>query len=136
LTTKLVTSLVLWGVTQPRPFATVSNRWTSGICDCFQDPSSCCFAFWHLLPCLACKAAHEAEECLCLPLLNAFVLSPPMTIALRVSVHQKYGTGGTPCKNCVYGCFCRPCTWCQIAREMKSRMNIITNMSRCTFSIS
>ncbi len=49
-----------------------------------------CFAFW-CLPCFTCKTAHKAGECLCLPLLDAFGLIPPMTTALRVSIRQRYG---------------------------------------------
>lgn len=33
---------------------------------------------------------------------------------------------GTVCSDCVFACFCGPCTWCQIAREIKTRMNPIT----------
>lgn len=49
-----------------------------------------CFAFW-CFPCFACKTAHEAGECLCLPLLDSFGAIPPITTALRVSVRQRYG---------------------------------------------
>ncbi|XP_054457720.1 cornifelin homolog A-like [Anoplopoma fimbria] len=119
-------------VTQPRPFimTNVSNQWTSGICDCFQDLPQCCLAFW-CFPCFTCKTAHEAGECLCLPLLDSFGLIPPITTAVRVSVRQRYGIEGTVCRDCVYSFFCGPCTWCQIAREMKTRKNPITfiNMS-------
>lgn len=30
---------------------------------------------------------------------------------------------GTICNDCVYACFCGPCSWCQIAREIETRMN-------------
>ncbi|XP_042368501.1 plac8 onzin related protein 4 [Plectropomus leopardus] len=114
-------------MTQPRPLimTTTSNQWTSGICDCFQDLPQCCLAFW-CLPCFTCKTAHEAGECLCLPLLDAFGVIPPMTTALRVSVRQRYGIEGTICNDCVYSFFCGPCTWCQISREIKTRTNPIT----------
>ncbi|TNN39085.1 UDP-glucuronosyltransferase 2B20 [Liparis tanakae] len=49
-----------------------------------------CLAFW-CLPCFACKTAHEAGECVCLPLLDSFGLIPPAATALRVSVRQRYG---------------------------------------------
>ncbi|KAM3590090.1 uncharacterized protein V6R79_003732 [Siganus canaliculatus] len=112
-------------VSQPRPYITASsNQWTSGICDCLQDLPQCCFAFW-CLPCFTCLTAREAGECLCLPLLDAFGVIPPMTTALRVSVRQRYGIEGTICNDCVYSCFCGPCTWCQIAREIQTRKNPI-----------
>ncbi|CAJ1086677.1 cornifelin homolog A-like [Xyrichtys novacula] len=83
-------------VNQPRPFITtsISNEWTSGIFDCLQDLPQCCFAFW-CLPCFTCKTARDAGECLCLPLLDAFGVIPPMTTALRVSVRQRYGIENT-----------------------------------------
>uniref|UniRef100_A0A674N349 Plac8 onzin related protein 3 n=2 Tax=Takifugu rubripes TaxID=31033 RepID=A0A674N349_TAKRU len=111
--------------TQPRPFVTMAHRWSSGICDCWSDLPQCCFAFW-CFPCFACITAREAGECLCLPLLDAFGAIPPITTALRVSVRQQYGIEGSICNDCVYACFCGPCSWCQISREMKKRKNPIT----------
>lgn len=49
-----------------------------------------CLAFW-CFPCFACKTAHEAGECLCLPLLDSFGAIPPITLAMRVSIRQRYG---------------------------------------------
>lgn len=49
-----------------------------------------CLAFW-CLPCFNCKTAHEAGECVCLPLLDVFGCIPPIATALRVSVRQRYG---------------------------------------------
>ncbi|MEQ2229259.1 hypothetical protein ILYODFUR_017126 [Ilyodon furcidens] len=84
--------------TQPRPFVmtTASKHWSSGICDCFHDLSHCCFAFW-CFPCFTCKTSKDAGECLCLPLVNAFGLIPPMTTALRVSIRHRYNIEGTIC---------------------------------------
>ncbi|XP_022073669.1 cornifelin homolog A-like [Acanthochromis polyacanthus] len=117
---------------QPRPFImnTTSNQWTSGICDCFQDVPQCCFAFW-CFPCFTCITARDAGECLCLPLLDGFGVIPPITTAIRGSVRRRYGIEGTICQDCVYAFFCYSCSWCQIAREMKTRSDPITfvNMS-------
>uniref|UniRef100_H3BWL4 Plac8 onzin related protein 4 n=1 Tax=Tetraodon nigroviridis TaxID=99883 RepID=H3BWL4_TETNG len=107
---------------QPRPFVTTAHEWSSGICDCFSDLPSCCFSFW-CFPCFACITAREAGECLCLPLLDSFGTIPPITTALRVSVRQRYGIEGSICNDCVYACFCGPCSWCQISRELKKRNN-------------
>ncbi|KAM4714772.1 LOW QUALITY PROTEIN: cornifelin homolog A-like [Anableps anableps] len=118
--------------TQPRPFimTPASKQWTrgSGICDCFQDRSHCCFTFW-CFPCFACKTSKEAGECLCLPLLDAFGLIPPMTTALRASIRHRYDIEGTVCNDCVYACFCGPCSWCQISREIKTRQNPVVFVS-------
>ncbi|XP_049425038.1 cornifelin homolog B-like isoform X2 [Epinephelus fuscoguttatus] len=114
-------------VNQPRPFImnTTSHEWTSGICDCCQDLPQCCLAFW-CLPCFACKTSFEAGECVCLPLLDAYGLIPPITTALRVSVRTRYGIEGTVCNDCVIACCCGPCNWCQLAREIKARSSPIT----------
>ncbi|XP_004079697.1 cornifelin homolog A [Oryzias latipes] len=108
--------------TQPRPYITTStsNEWSSGICDCFDDLRSCCFAFW-CFPCFACITSKKAGECLCLPLLDGFGCIPPITTAMRVSIRKQYGIEGTICRDCVFSFFCGPCSWCQISREMKIR---------------
>ncbi|XP_008302547.1 cornifelin homolog A-like [Stegastes partitus] len=111
---------------QPRPYitSTTSNDWTSGICDCFEDLPTCCLAFW-CFPCFTCVTSHKAGECVCLPLLDGFGLIPPITTSMRVSVRQRYGIEGTICKDCCYTWCCYSCTWCQIAREIKTRANPI-----------
>ncbi|XP_077444213.1 plac8 onzin related protein 4 isoform X1 [Stigmatopora argus] len=117
-------------VTQPKAFTvttmtSLNNKWSSDICDCFDDLPQCCFAFW-CLPCFTCKTSHDAGECICLPLLDAFGVIPPMTLGLRVSVRQRYGIQDSVCNDCIYACCCGPCTWCQIAREIQARRNPIT----------
>uniref|UniRef100_A0A667ZTR1 Placenta-specific gene 8 protein-like n=1 Tax=Myripristis murdjan TaxID=586833 RepID=A0A667ZTR1_9TELE len=119
-------------VNQPKPFITTtySNKWTSGICDCFEDLPQCCLACW-CLPCFTCKTSHEAGECVCLPLLDAYGLIPPMTLSLRVSVRQRYGIEvslgkGDMSGDCVYATFCNICSWCQMAREIKRRSHTLT----------
>ncbi|KAG8006275.1 Cornifelin-like protein A [Nibea albiflora] len=114
-------------VSQPRPYimTTVNNEWNSGICDCVQDLPQCCLAFW--CPCcFACKTSYEAGECVCLPLLDGCGMIPPIGTAIRVSTRQRYGIEGTICKDCCYACCCGPCSWCQVAREIKARTNPIT----------
>uniref|UniRef100_A0A3B5A4I3 Cornifelin homolog A-like n=1 Tax=Stegastes partitus TaxID=144197 RepID=A0A3B5A4I3_9TELE len=83
-----------------------------------------CLAFW-CFPCFTCVTSHKAGECVCLPLLDGFGLIPPITTSMRVSVRQRYGIEGTICKDCCYTWCCYSCTWCQIAREIKTRANPI-----------
>lgn len=39
----------------------------------------------------------------------------------------------TICKDCVYAFFCGPCSWCQVAREIKTRMSPIIFVSKATW---
>ncbi|XP_068188175.1 cornifelin homolog B-like [Antennarius striatus] len=110
-------------VTQPQPVmeAQDSQEWGSGICDCTQNTPECCFAFW-CLPCFACRTSRKYGECLCLPLLDYLPsLIPAASLAMRVSMRQRYGIRGTLCRDCVCSFFCYPCSWCQMSREMARR---------------
>ncbi|KAM3857814.1 cornifelin homolog A-like [Diretmus argenteus] len=109
-------------VTQPGSYmvGNMNTDWSSGICDCGEDLPQCCLAFW-CLPCFTCKTSREAGQCLCLPLLDAYGLIPPIATSVRVAVRTRYGIEDTVCNDCVYACCCGPCSWCQIAREMKTR---------------
>ncbi|XP_068600853.1 cornifelin homolog B-like [Brachionichthys hirsutus] len=112
-------------VTQPEPVIQVqdSREWGSGICDCFQNTPECCFAFW-LPPCFACRTARNYGECLCLPLLDWLPSAvPAASLAMRVSMRERYGIRGTLCRDCLYTFFCYSCSWCQMSREM-SRRNV------------
>ncbi|XP_035854731.1 cornifelin homolog A-like, partial [Sander lucioperca] len=59
-----------------------------------------------------------------LPLLT-LVIIPPINLSMRVSMRRarrlKFLPAGHMCKDCLYSTFCYPCSWCQMAREMKSR---------------
>ncbi|KAL4631104.1 hypothetical protein GN956_G14860 [Arapaima gigas] len=107
--------------------AVQSNQWSTGICDCCEDMADCCFSFW-CFPCFTCKVSKDHGECLCLPLLD-YGCIPPVSLAMRVSVRQRYGITGSICNDCLYSTFCVPCSWCQISREMKIRQQpvIITS---------
>ncbi|KAL7389531.1 hypothetical protein ABVT39_005775 [Epinephelus coioides] len=79
-------------IRQPQPVmeARESDEWGSGICDCCDNVPECCFAFW-CCPCFACKTTKKYGQCLCLPLLDIFGCIPPITMAMRVSMRQRYG---------------------------------------------
>ncbi|XP_067308129.1 plac8 onzin related protein 5 [Pseudorasbora parva] len=112
---------------QPRAFVMAHNsgQWSSEICDCGQDIPECCFAFW-CFPCFACSTSRKHGQCLCLPMLDGFGAIPPITLAMRVSVRNRYGIQGTICNDCVYSTFCSICTWCQMSREMNIREQNVT----------
>ncbi|KAK7925278.1 hypothetical protein WMY93_007588 [Mugilogobius chulae] len=110
-------------VRQPQPMmvSQESDEWSSGICDCTQDMPECCLAFW-CCPCFACRTTKRYGQCLCLPLLDMFGGIPlPITMSMRVSMRHRYGIKGDMWHDCLYSCFCVPCSWCQMSREMKQR---------------
>ncbi|KAK1797215.1 hypothetical protein P4O66_008596, partial [Electrophorus voltai] len=101
-----------------------SDQWSTSICEC-DTVNDCCFALW-CFPCFACITARDHGECLCLPLLDAFGLIPPITMSMGVSVRRTYGIEDSLCNDCVYACCCGPCSWCQIRRELKARHHPVT----------
>ncbi|XP_047443583.1 cornifelin homolog A-like [Mugil cephalus] len=106
-------------------------EWTSGLCDCFEDASTCCYGFW-CCPCLACTVSGRFGENYCLPLcdvasawtgtLYGFPLCvPPAVLSMRASMRNRYGIKGSLCKDIAVACFCQLCAWCQMHRELKNR---------------
>ncbi|KAM9500618.1 plac8 onzin related protein 6 isoform 1-T3 [Clarias gariepinus] len=98
------------------------NTWSSGLCDCCEDMSICCFGFW--CPwCLMCTTSQEFGECLCLPLLDMCfgAIIPAASYSVRSAVRERYHIKGTMCDDCCVVTCCGICSWCQIARELKFR---------------
>ncbi|XP_066537477.1 cornifelin homolog B-like [Hoplias malabaricus] len=116
-------------VQQPQSVVVMaSSEWSSGICDFCDNVPECCFSFW-CMPCFACSTAKKFGECLCLPLLEwGFI--PPVTLAMRASLRERYGIQGSICNDCVYSVFCCPCVWCQMSREMNRRGQPVAFINR------
>ncbi|XP_030635120.1 placenta-specific gene 8 protein-like [Chanos chanos] len=119
-------------IQQPPTVSTLavqSNQWHTGICDCFDDCDVCCFAFW-CFPFFACRTASDFGECFCLPLVDNTlcygVSLPPISLAMRAAVRNRYGIEGSLMSDCMYTAFCNTCSWCQMAREIKRRKATIT----------
>ncbi|XP_030043251.1 cornifelin homolog [Microcaecilia unicolor] len=120
---------------QPMPVTTQAvtvlqkTDWSTGVCDCCDDLGICCFGFW-CLPCFMCKTADDFGECLCLPLLEILagygVPCPPISMAMRSGVRERYGIQGSICNDCCILCWCYNCAWCQMSREIKKRKQPIT----------
>ncbi|KAL6490833.1 hypothetical protein MHYP_G00011780 [Metynnis hypsauchen] len=129
-------SCVVYQQPQPSSLVTIySNQWSTGICDCFDDFNVCCFAAW-CFPVFACSTVSDFGEFCCLPILDfpCFIAqcfgfccyTPPISIALRASVRNRYGIQGELASDCLYATFCNVCSWCQIAREIKRRRTTFT----------
>uniref|UniRef100_A0A8C4P0J3 Uncharacterized protein n=1 Tax=Dicentrarchus labrax TaxID=13489 RepID=A0A8C4P0J3_DICLA len=105
--------------------------WDSGLCDCFENASTCCYGFW-CCPCLACTVSGQFGENRCLPLCDVCspailaacgipLFIPPALLSLRASMRNRYGIKGSICKDIGVSCFCVWCAWCQMHREIKHR---------------
>uniref|UniRef100_A0A672IWG7 Plac8 onzin related protein 2 n=1 Tax=Salarias fasciatus TaxID=181472 RepID=A0A672IWG7_SALFA len=87
--------------------------WNTGLCDCCEDTSTCCYGFW-CCPCLACTCQIISERTgVCLPLCDLF--SP----AIFASLLSIASLQGSLCKDIAVSCFCSTCSWCQIHRKLK-----------------
>ncbi|KAK2913584.1 hypothetical protein Q8A67_001983 [Cirrhinus molitorella] len=100
--------------------AVSSNQWSTGICGCFDDCDVCCFAI-SCPCCFICSTASDLGEFCCLPLIDICACTPPVSLALRTSVRNRYGIQGGLGSDCMYVTFCNICSWCQLARELKRR---------------
>uniref|UniRef100_A0A3P8SNV9 Plac8 onzin related protein 6 n=1 Tax=Amphiprion percula TaxID=161767 RepID=A0A3P8SNV9_AMPPE len=105
--------------------------WNSGLCDCFEDASTCCYGFW-CFPCFACSVSGRFGENSCLPLCDICspailtfcgipLFAPPAGLSVRAAMRNKYGIKGSLCKDIAIACFCGCCSWCQMHRELKER---------------
>ncbi|XP_078525581.1 cornifelin-like [Lissotriton helveticus] len=109
------------------------NTWSSGICDCCEDCSVCCCAFW-CCPCFQCQTVSGFGECLCLPLIDLLCIActgyltgvytcacVPISMAMRTGIRQRYKIQGSIWDDWCKLCWCYCCSWCQVAREIKKR---------------
>uniref|UniRef100_A0A3B4EIF2 Plac8 onzin related protein 10 n=1 Tax=Pygocentrus nattereri TaxID=42514 RepID=A0A3B4EIF2_PYGNA len=104
------------------------TSWSSGLCHCCQDMSSCCYAFW-CCPCFACSTTSKFG------LMSAFgmpVCVPPVTLSMRVAMRYKYQISGGICEDIAISCFCIWCSWCQMNREIQHRQRLATAVNAHT----
>uniref|UniRef100_H3ANV1 PLAC8 like 1 n=1 Tax=Latimeria chalumnae TaxID=7897 RepID=H3ANV1_LATCH len=115
-------------INQPRHGATTTTvtailqtggDWNSSIFNVLNDKKVClCGSF--CLSCLECHLAQKYGECCCLPLL------PGSTFALRVSIREKFKIQGSVLEDWLVTHCCWPLAVCQMARELKTRIEMKT----------
>lgn len=106
-------------------------EWETGLLDCFEEASTCCYGFW-CAPCLTCTVSGRFGENTCLPLCDICsnvttlyygisLCAPPAALSMRAAMRNRYGIKGSLCEDIAISCFCRWCSWCQMHRELKHR---------------
>ncbi|XP_041863330.1 cornifelin-like [Melanotaenia boesemani] len=109
------------------------TEWSSGLGDCFEDASTCCYGFW-CGPCLTCTVSGRFGENSCLPLCDILpsamtllwtpLIVPPAALSVRAAMRNRYGIKGSLWKDIAISCCCSWCSWCQMHRELKHRMKV------------
>lgn len=103
------------------------REWSSGVCGCFEDCNSCCYAYW-CHQCFLCTLATKMNECYCGPhccgttALTACTCAPAapnvFLIAMRSKLRGQLGIRGSICEDiCCLWC-CEFCAVTQMYREL------------------
>lgn len=88
--------------------------WSSGICGCFEDISSCCGVLWCGAYCYPCYLSSKLNESCCLP---CCLPANSWLIALRVKMRAENNIQGSILGDYCCSCCCGPCVMCQLSRE-------------------
>ncbi|MED6278331.1 hypothetical protein CHARACLAT_022637 [Characodon lateralis] len=97
--------------------------WNSGLCDCCDDASSCCFGYW-CSPCFASRVSRRFGEhpfLFCFDNSGYFGCASPGALSMRIAMRYKYGIKGSLCKDIFISWCCTSLSWCQMHRELKHR---------------
>ncbi|KAL1828980.1 hypothetical protein ACET3Z_007392 [Daucus carota] len=103
--------------------------WSTGLCDCFSDPSNCCITFW--CPCITFGQIAEivdkgSSSCGTSGALYALIACVTgcaccLSCFYRTKLRQQFFLHETPCADCLVHCCCEPCALCQEYRELKNQ---------------
>ncbi|XP_076885327.1 protein PLANT CADMIUM RESISTANCE 2-like [Bidens hawaiensis] len=105
------------------------SQWSSGLCDCTSDISTCCLTWW--CPCVTFGRIAEivdrgATSCpvhgAIYAILIALAVFPWLYSCMyRSRMRRRYMLPAEPCNDCCLHYFCEQCALCQEYRELKHR---------------
>ncbi|XP_050273342.1 protein PLANT CADMIUM RESISTANCE 7-like [Quercus robur] len=106
------------------------GQWSTGICGCFDDVTSCCVTCW--CPCITFGRTAEIVDkgkisCFtaarnCFMLAYVFGIGACIyTCTYRAKLRAHYSLPPKPCGDCCVHYFCFYCALCQEHRELKNR---------------
>ncbi|BAT72752.1 Protein PLANT CADMIUM RESISTANCE 2 [Vigna angularis] len=106
------------------------GSWSTGLCDCFSDCSSCCLTFW--CPCVSfgrvAEILDKGSTSCCLHGSLFYILAIFTHVGgciyswvYRAKLREAYGIEGHHCTDCLVSCFCPHLSICQEYRELKAR---------------
>ncbi|KAJ8770086.1 hypothetical protein K2173_010131 [Erythroxylum novogranatense] len=106
-----------------------AGSWSSGLCDCCSDMSSCCLTFW--CPCVTFGRIAEIVDQGTPPCpasgaiyaLLAFITGCAClySCTYRSRMRKVYMLKESPCNDCLIHWCCETCALCQEYRELKNR---------------
>ncbi|PON59531.1 PLAC8 motif-containing protein [Parasponia andersonii] len=102
--------------------------WSTGLCDCFDDVSTCCLTCW--CPCVTFGRIAEivdqgSTSCGMSGLLYTLIMcvsgySCLYSCFYRSKLRGQYFLEERPCTDCCVHCWCEGCSLCQEYRELKN----------------
>ncbi|KAB1212605.1 Cell number regulator 10 [Morella rubra] len=111
------------------PYASqAGGQWSSGLCDCFNDPSNCCLTW--CCPCVTFGRIAEVTDrgqtsCFMAGLIYvalAYVGCQCLySMTYRSKLRGSYSLPEDPCGDCCVHLWCDACALCQEHRELKAR---------------
>ncbi|KAG7942071.1 hypothetical protein I3843_16G080800, partial [Carya illinoinensis] len=113
----------------PQPYAARPKvQWSTGLCDCFDDPSNCCVTY--CCPCITFGRIAEIVDrgqTSCVSASRIYVALASIgcaclyTCTYRTKLRGVYSLQEDPCADCCVHFWCTHCALCQEYRELKNR---------------
>ncbi|KAG0474870.1 hypothetical protein HPP92_014556 [Vanilla planifolia] len=107
----------------------VPMKWSTGLCDCFDDVGNCCLTCW--CPCITFGRIAEIVDrgtTSCGASGALYTLIAALTgcqcfysCAYRSKLRALYGLPESPCNDCLVHCCCETCALCQAYRELQNQ---------------